>query len=170
MKCAKYQRTDKGQRRIEERNPRNRNLSNRNGNRGLRGPDFGRWDALQVSVRLRENHRRFSTNQIMTNRLFPTMLLSQIDCSFNFKMAVSWLVRVLLLICSFFQYLADSSQRVNRFEYKFSFKGPHLVNKEGQVPFWTVGGSKYPTTFCYCFSLLICLRTPVFCTRCVPSC
>jgi hypothetical protein len=64
----------------------------------------------------------------------------------HFKMAVSWLVRVLLLICSFFQYLADDSQRVNRFEYKFSFKGPHLVNKNGQVPFWTVGGSKYICT------------------------
>ena len=60
-------------------------------------------------------------------------------------MAVSWIVRVILLICSFFEYLADDSQRVNRFEYKFSFKGPHLVNKNGQVAFWTVGGSEYTT-------------------------
>lgn len=73
------------------------------------------------------------------------MLLSQTDLFINFNMAVSWIVRVLLLICSFFEYLADDSQRVNRFEYKFSFKGPHLVNKNGQVPFWTVGGSEYST-------------------------
>ena len=68
-------------------------------------------------------------------------------------MAVNWLVRVLLLVCSFFEYLADDSQRINRFEYKFSFKGPHLVNKNGQVPFWTVGGSKYFTTVLLLFYL-----------------
>lgn len=98
---------------------------------------------LPASVRLWENHRQFSANHILTNFLFPTMLLSQVDCSFNFKMAVSWMLGVLLVIYSFFEYLADDSQRVNRFEYKFSFKGPHLVNKNGEVPFWTVGGSKH---------------------------
>ena len=98
------------------------------------------------SGKTQEHYERFSANQILTNLLFPTMLLSQSDLSINFNMAVSWIVRVLLLICSFFEYFADDSLRVNRFEYKFSFKGPHLVNKNGQVPFWTVGGSEYSTT------------------------
>lgn len=31
--------------------------------------------------------------------------------------------------------------RHSRFEYKHSFKGPHLVNKQGNVPFWTHYGS-----------------------------
>jgi hypothetical protein len=31
---------------------------------------------------------------------------------------------------------------VKRFEYKLSFKGPHLSFKDGTVPFWTHGGSK----------------------------
>jgi mannose-binding lectin 1 len=30
---------------------------------------------------------------------------------------------------------------VKRFEYKLSFKGPHLAFKDGTVPFWTFGGS-----------------------------
>ncbi|CAF1147564.1 unnamed protein product [Rotaria sordida] len=32
-------------------------------------------------------------------------------------------------------------QLVKRFEYKLSFKGPHLAFKDGSVPFWTFGGS-----------------------------
>lgn len=32
-------------------------------------------------------------------------------------------------------------QLVKRFEYKLSFKGPHLAFKDGTVPFWTFGGS-----------------------------
>ncbi|UJR23784.1 hypothetical protein I4U23_026761 [Adineta vaga] len=32
-------------------------------------------------------------------------------------------------------------QLTKRFEYKLSFKGPHLAFKDGSVPFWTHGGS-----------------------------
>ena len=32
--------------------------------------------------------------------------------------------------------------RSRRFEYKQSFKGPHLVNKQGSIPFWKHFGSK----------------------------
>lgn len=34
------------------------------------------------------------------------------------------------------------SERHVKFQYKHSFKGPHLVNKEGAIPFWNHGGSK----------------------------
>ena len=34
-------------------------------------------------------------------------------------------------------------QLVKRFEYKLSFKGPHLAFKDGTVPFWAFGGSKF---------------------------
>jgi hypothetical protein len=34
-------------------------------------------------------------------------------------------------------------QLTKRFEYKLSFKGPHLAFKDGTVPFWTFGGSKF---------------------------
>ena len=30
-----------------------------------------------------------------------------------------------------------------RFEYKLSFKGPHLVQRDGSIPFWTHGGREY---------------------------
>ena len=33
-----------------------------------------------------------------------------------------------------------------RFEYKLSFKGPHLVQKDGTVPFWEHAGRKYSKT------------------------
>lgn len=36
----------------------------------------------------------------------------------------------------------EASERHVKFQYKHSFKGPHLVNKEGSIPFWTHGGSK----------------------------
>ncbi len=31
---------------------------------------------------------------------------------------------------------------LRRFEYKLSFKGPHLVFKDGTIPFWDHGGSE----------------------------
>lgn len=51
---------------------------------------------------------------------------------------------ILVLISSFL--LSQSSGFVpqdilKRFEYKLSFKGPHLVFKDGTVPFWEHGGS-----------------------------
>lgn len=30
-----------------------------------------------------------------------------------------------------------------RFEYKYSFKGPHLSQSDGSVPFWVHTGSKF---------------------------
>lgn len=30
-----------------------------------------------------------------------------------------------------------------KFEYKYSFKPPYLAQKDGSVPFWEYGGSKY---------------------------
>ncbi|XP_031567567.1 protein ERGIC-53-like [Actinia tenebrosa] len=41
--------------------------------------------------------------------------------------------------------LADSGERHVKYEYKYSFKGPHLMNKQGQIPFWTFGGSAIPS-------------------------
>lgn len=37
----------------------------------------------------------------------------------------------------------QAGQRHLRFEYKHSFKGPHLVTKQGNVPFWKHFGSEY---------------------------
>lgn len=37
---------------------------------------------------------------------------------------------------------AETGERHVKYEYKYSFKGPHLMNKQGQIPFWTFGGSK----------------------------
>jgi mannose-binding lectin 1 len=34
---------------------------------------------------------------------------------------------------------------LRRFEYKLSFKGPHLVFKDGTIPFWEHGGSAIPS-------------------------
>ena len=29
------------------------------------------------------------------------------------------------------------------FEYKYSFRGPHLLDSKGNIPFWNHGGSKH---------------------------
>jgi len=40
--------------------------------------------------------------------------------------------------------LAETQSSVHRkFEYKLSFKGPHLVQKDGTIPFWEHFGSMY---------------------------
>lgn len=44
--------------------------------------------------------------------------------------------------------IAETGERHVKYEYKYSFKGPHLMNKQGQVPFWSFGGSKYGVYTC----------------------
>lgn len=52
-----------------------------------------------------------------------------------------------LLFLSSISLASVPSERHVKFQYKHSFKGPHLVNKDGAIPFWNYGGSKYPL-FC----------------------
>jgi len=47
------------------------------------------------------------------------------------------------VIYSFTDPAVLNPQLVKRFEYKLSFKGPHLAFKDGTVPFWTFGGSMF---------------------------
>jgi len=39
------------------------------------------------------------------------------------------------------------SEPRRRFEYKLSFKGPLLVQRDGSIPFWTHGGREYSCPF-----------------------
>lgn len=57
--------------------------------------------------------------------------------------------QVILILCSSIVMLSayidpsiTNPQLLKRFEYKLSFKGPHLAFKDGTVPFWTHGGSE----------------------------
>ena len=49
---------------------------------------------------------------------------------------------VLLLASSCAAMLPVLTHVHSRFEYKYSFKGPYLVNSQANVPFWTYGGSE----------------------------
>lgn len=47
---------------------------------------------------------------------------------------------------------SGNNQQVHRrFEYKYSFKPPYLAQKDGTVPFWEYGGSKYKTDNIYLY-------------------
>ncbi len=65
----------------------------------------------------------------MTDRRQPSFIL------FNF-------ILILLSICQINAFIPPDITR--RFEYKLSFKGPHLVFKDGTIPFWEQGGSAIP--------------------------
>lgn len=54
-------------------------------------------------------------------------------------------ISLFILTCCFYTVSSDGSGRHSRFEYKLSFKGPHLTNKQGNVPFWTHYGSAIPS-------------------------
>jgi hypothetical protein len=47
----------------------------------------------------------------------------------------------IIVISAFTDPSVLNPQLVKRFEYKLSFKGPHLSFKDGTVPFWAFGGS-----------------------------
>lgn len=46
-------------------------------------------------------------------------------------------------VISYVIVLVNSQNVHKRFEYKYSFKPPYLAQKDGSVPFWEYGGSKY---------------------------
>ncbi|KAI8500572.1 Protein ERGIC-53 [Branchiostoma belcheri] len=54
--------------------------------------------------------------------------------------ATGWFADAFLLIFLVFLGCTSSQTPHKRFEYKLSFKGPHLVQKNGKVPFWDYSG------------------------------
>lgn len=59
---------------------------------------------------------------------------------------VRWLFPIFLFLIQFLTIFANSLPQ-GRFEYKYSFKPPYLAQKDGSVPFWEYGGSKYLISF-----------------------
>lgn len=53
--------------------------------------------------------------------------------------ATAVLARVLCILC---MYGALAELPKARFEYKLSFKGPHLVQRDNSIPFWEYSGGK----------------------------
>jgi len=58
---------------------------------------------------------------------------------------VAKILLVLFITLSLIDNVSSENGRHSRFEYKLSFKGPHLTNKQGNVPFWTHYGSAIPS-------------------------
>lgn len=48
-----------------------------------------------------------------------------------------------VIFISIFLFKTNAEVPHKRFEYKCSFKPPYLAQRDGSVPFWTYGGSKY---------------------------
>ena len=94
-----------------------------------------------VLLNKRANQRLPNTRK--PNR--PTMLCDHSHLFFWSKMATAMgFLRVFaFLVLAPLIIIADGNDRHVKFEYKFSFKGPHLVNKDGSIPFWSHGGSKW---------------------------
>jgi len=67
---------------------------------------------------------------------------------------VRWLCFAAAIFIAVVDVLGNAPLR--RFEYKYSFKPPYLAQKDGSVPFWEYGGSKYDNVTC--FTLLISAR------------
>lgn len=56
------------------------------------------------------------------------------------------LVFLLALVNSVLSLLPAMTHVHTKFEYKYSFKGPYLIDSKGRIPFWTFGGSKLINT------------------------
>lgn len=52
------------------------------------------------------------------------------------------LVILLALVNSVLSLLPVLTHVHSKFEYKYSFKGPYLIDSKGRIPFWTFGGSE----------------------------
>ena len=60
---------------------------------------------------------------------------------------VRWLYLAAAIFVAVVEVLGNAPLR--RFEYKYSFKPPYLAQKDGSVPFWEYGGSKYDNVTCF---------------------
>lgn len=69
-----------------------------------------------------------------------TMAATGLTCSVSLR---SIFVLVVSVIFSIGEINGDGHAVHKRFEYKYSFKPPYLAQKDGTVPFWEYGGSKY---------------------------
>ena len=52
------------------------------------------------------------------------------------------LLFLLALVNSVLSLLPTLTHVQSKFEYKYSFKGPYLIDSKGRIPFWTFGGSE----------------------------
>lgn len=77
-----------------------------------------------------------------------TMAATGLTCSVSLR---SIFVLVVSVVFSIGEINGDGSAVHKRFEYKYSFKPPYLAQKDGTVPFWEYGGSKY-LAFSVCIS------------------
>lgn len=66
------------------------------------------------------------------------------EISISFQM-ITRMWTFLLLVSTLYHVIAglqDLTTYKQKFEYKHSFKGPNLVNVNGDIPFWQYGGSE----------------------------
>lgn len=57
--------------------------------------------------------------------------------------AYAYLLLISLIFPHVFADSAAGDTPHRRFEYKYSFKGPHLTQSDGRIPFWIHTGSKF---------------------------
>lgn len=69
-----------------------------------------------------------------------TMAATGLTCSVSLKSIFVLFGSVIFLLG---QISCNEANVHRRFEYKYSFKPPYLAQKDGTVPFWEYGGSKY---------------------------
>lgn len=61
----------------------------------------------------------------------------------KFLAAYAYLLLISLIFPHVFADNAAGDSPHRRFEYKYSFKGPHLTQSDGRIPFWIHTGSKF---------------------------
>lgn len=69
-------------------------------------------------------------------------VLSNLKCAKQVRSDMECVVNILIILFFLINYgMANLVHK--KFEYKYSFKPPYLAQKDGSVPFWEYGGSKY---------------------------
>ena len=105
------------------------------------------------TIILRPSSRNFARSQQpmetcqilnISRRLAVLPIILRSAFQVNFKMASldRWCSVTILLLLIPIGLATEAIERHVKFQYKHSFKGPHLANKEGSIPFWAHGGSK----------------------------
>ena len=72
----------------------------------------------------------------------PFLLSDYIAPMMNFFTIILLITCLVAYAIAYIDPSTTNPQLMKRFEYKLSFKGPHLAFKDGTVPFWKFDGSE----------------------------
>lgn len=96
---------------------------------------------------LKESHPLWPVFEVINARTASQVTKELVRCTRSLTPGPEMKVAVILTLLGFLVgysrcTLPALTNIHSKFQYKYSFRGPHLLDSKGNIPFWNHGGSK----------------------------